>query len=130
MTQAVTCCFSQFCLGCIIMPFFYFFLLQPSLPEFHAAFSVVFVDPSGHLNLLADMTAFTYKQVSTSLVLLQLCDNVIFTHLYVNSTCYFSRIKIKTVQKTNTVRPPGQYIKPGTHQADGRPLGSFCSLAD
>ncbi|KAK9974376.1 hypothetical protein ABG768_022477 [Culter alburnus] len=35
----------------------------PSLQEFHAAFSVVFVDPSGHLNLLADMTAFTYKQI-------------------------------------------------------------------
>ncbi|KAK2911723.1 hypothetical protein QQF64_027542 [Cirrhinus molitorella] len=35
----------------------------PSLPEFHAAFSVVFVDPSGHLNLLAEMTAFTYKQI-------------------------------------------------------------------
>ncbi|XP_016130846.1 nucleolar protein 6-like [Sinocyclocheilus grahami] len=35
----------------------------PSLPEFHAAFSVVFVDPSGHLNLLADMTAFTYKRI-------------------------------------------------------------------
>uniref|UniRef100_A0A9R1SEN8 Nucleolar protein 6 n=2 Tax=Cyprinus carpio TaxID=7962 RepID=A0A9R1SEN8_CYPCA len=35
----------------------------PSLPEFHAAFSVVFVDPSGHLNLLADMTVFTYKRI-------------------------------------------------------------------
>ncbi|TRY85695.1 hypothetical protein DNTS_013423 [Danionella cerebrum] len=35
----------------------------PSLPEFHSAFSVVFVDPSGHLNLLADMTAFTYKRI-------------------------------------------------------------------
>ncbi|XP_073697296.1 nucleolar protein 6 [Garra rufa] len=35
----------------------------PSLTEFHTAFSVVFVDPSGHLNLLADMTAFTYKQI-------------------------------------------------------------------
>uniref|UniRef100_A0A672MNJ8 Nucleolar protein 6 n=1 Tax=Sinocyclocheilus grahami TaxID=75366 RepID=A0A672MNJ8_SINGR len=42
---------------------FSFFLIQPSLPEFHAAFSVVFVDPSGHLNLLADMTAFTYKRI-------------------------------------------------------------------
>uniref|UniRef100_A0A8C1CUT8 Nucleolar protein 6 n=2 Tax=Cyprinus carpio TaxID=7962 RepID=A0A8C1CUT8_CYPCA len=36
---------------------------KPSLPEFHAAFSVVFVDPSGHLNLLADMTVFTYKRI-------------------------------------------------------------------
>ncbi|XP_066568043.1 nucleolar protein 6 [Amia ocellicauda] len=35
----------------------------PSLPEFHSAFQVVFVDPSGHLNLCADMTASTYKQV-------------------------------------------------------------------
>ncbi|XP_062874179.1 nucleolar protein 6 isoform X2 [Trichomycterus rosablanca] len=35
----------------------------PSLPEFHSAFQVVFVDPSGHLNLCADMTAFTYRQI-------------------------------------------------------------------
>ncbi|KAJ8380561.1 hypothetical protein SKAU_G00013390 [Synaphobranchus kaupii] len=34
----------------------------PSLSEFHSAFQVVFVDPSGHLNLCADMTASTYKQ--------------------------------------------------------------------
>uniref|UniRef100_A0A8C2G3N5 Nucleolar protein 6 n=1 Tax=Cyprinus carpio TaxID=7962 RepID=A0A8C2G3N5_CYPCA len=50
---------------------------KPSLPEFHAAFSVVFVDPSGHLNLLADMTVFTYKRVSTAVESLQLCDKVI-----------------------------------------------------
>uniref|UniRef100_W5KKI6 Nucleolar protein 6 n=1 Tax=Astyanax mexicanus TaxID=7994 RepID=W5KKI6_ASTMX len=35
----------------------------PSLPEFHSAFQVVFVDPSGHLNMCADMTACTYKQI-------------------------------------------------------------------
>ncbi|XP_033827906.1 nucleolar protein 6 isoform X2 [Periophthalmus magnuspinnatus] len=35
----------------------------PSLEEFHRAFQVVFVDPSGHLNLCADMTACTYKQL-------------------------------------------------------------------
>ncbi|XP_068616860.1 nucleolar protein 6 [Brachionichthys hirsutus] len=35
----------------------------PSLPEFHSAFQVVFVDPSGHLNMCADMTACTYKQL-------------------------------------------------------------------
>ncbi|KAM6964841.1 nucleolar protein 6 [Aplochiton taeniatus] len=35
----------------------------PSLSEFQSAFQVVFVDPSGHLNLCADMTACTYKQV-------------------------------------------------------------------
>lgn len=35
----------------------------PSLSDFHSAFQVVFVDPSGHLNICADMTAFTYKQV-------------------------------------------------------------------
>ncbi|XP_061117793.1 nucleolar protein 6 isoform X2 [Conger conger] len=35
----------------------------PSLSEFHSAFQVVFVDPSGHLNLCSDMTANTYKQV-------------------------------------------------------------------
>lgn len=37
--------------------------VQPSLPEFHDAFQVVFVDPSGHLNMCADMTACTYKKV-------------------------------------------------------------------
>ncbi|XP_072288566.1 nucleolar protein 6 [Eucyclogobius newberryi] len=35
----------------------------PSLEEFHKAFQVVFVDPSGHLNLCADMTACSYKQL-------------------------------------------------------------------
>lgn len=35
----------------------------PSLAEFHSAFQVVFVDPSGHLNMCADMTASTYKQL-------------------------------------------------------------------
>uniref|UniRef100_A0A7N8YJ63 Nucleolar protein 6 n=1 Tax=Mastacembelus armatus TaxID=205130 RepID=A0A7N8YJ63_9TELE len=35
----------------------------PSLVEFHNAFQVVFVDPSGHLNMCADMTACTYKQL-------------------------------------------------------------------
>ncbi|XP_034728386.1 nucleolar protein 6 [Etheostoma cragini] len=35
----------------------------PSLAEFHNAFQVVFVDPSGHLNMCADMTACTYKQL-------------------------------------------------------------------
>jgi len=61
------CFFKLFCLVCITMPFSSL-LLQPSLQDFQAAFSVVFVDPSGHLNLLADMTAFTYKQVSSDLV--------------------------------------------------------------
>ncbi|XP_067320780.1 nucleolar protein 6 isoform X2 [Anolis sagrei] len=35
----------------------------PSLSDFHEAFQVVFVDPSGRVNLCADMTASTYKQV-------------------------------------------------------------------
>ncbi|KAE8292305.1 Nucleolar protein 6 [Larimichthys crocea] len=35
----------------------------PALAEFHSAFQVVFVDPSGHLNMCADMTACTYKQL-------------------------------------------------------------------
>ncbi|KAM4616374.1 nucleolar protein 6 [Polymixia lowei] len=35
----------------------------PSLAEFQSAFQVVFVDPSGHLNMCADMTSCTYKQV-------------------------------------------------------------------
>uniref|UniRef100_A0A667YY51 Nucleolar protein 6 n=1 Tax=Myripristis murdjan TaxID=586833 RepID=A0A667YY51_9TELE len=35
----------------------------PALADMHSAFQVVFVDPSGHLNMCADMTACTYKQV-------------------------------------------------------------------
>lgn len=35
----------------------------PSLEEFQRAYQVVFVDPSGHLNLCADMTTWTYKQL-------------------------------------------------------------------
>ncbi|XP_033020116.1 nucleolar protein 6 [Lacerta agilis] len=35
----------------------------PTLADFHAAFQVVFVDPSGLVNLCADMTASTYKQI-------------------------------------------------------------------
>ncbi|XP_063051087.1 nucleolar protein 6 [Engraulis encrasicolus] len=35
----------------------------PSLADFHSAFQVVLVDPSGHLNLCADMTAHTYKRI-------------------------------------------------------------------
>ncbi|XP_037114528.1 nucleolar protein 6 [Syngnathus acus] len=35
----------------------------PSMADFHDAFQVVFIDPSGHLNMCADMTACTYKQV-------------------------------------------------------------------
>lgn len=35
------------------------------MEEFHNVFQVVFVDPSGHLNMCADMTACTYKQVNT-----------------------------------------------------------------
>uniref|UniRef100_H9G4G3 Nucleolar protein 6 n=1 Tax=Anolis carolinensis TaxID=28377 RepID=H9G4G3_ANOCA len=35
----------------------------PSLSDFHEAFQVVFVDPSGRVNLCADMTASTYKQI-------------------------------------------------------------------
>ncbi|CAM9481846.1 unnamed protein product [Lampetra planeri] len=35
----------------------------PSLADFHAAYDVVFVDPTGHLNLCADMTAATFHRV-------------------------------------------------------------------
>uniref|UniRef100_A0A2K6JX79 Nucleolar protein 6 n=1 Tax=Rhinopithecus bieti TaxID=61621 RepID=A0A2K6JX79_RHIBE len=35
----------------------------PALADFHQAFSVVFLDSSGHLNLCADVTASTYHQV-------------------------------------------------------------------
>ncbi|XP_053148481.1 nucleolar protein 6 isoform X2 [Hemicordylus capensis] len=37
--------------------------LLPTLADFHGAFQVVFVDPSGLVNLCADMTAGTYKQI-------------------------------------------------------------------
>ncbi|KAH0627778.1 hypothetical protein JD844_008114 [Phrynosoma platyrhinos] len=36
---------------------------MPTLIDFHEAFQVVFVDPSGRVNLCADMTANTYKQI-------------------------------------------------------------------
>ncbi|XP_048339096.1 nucleolar protein 6-like, partial [Sphaerodactylus townsendi] len=35
----------------------------PTLTDFHKAFQVVFVDPSGLVNLCADMTASKYKQI-------------------------------------------------------------------
>ncbi|XP_066470854.1 nucleolar protein 6 [Tiliqua scincoides] len=35
----------------------------PTLTDFHKAFQVVFVDPSGLINLCADMSAATYKQI-------------------------------------------------------------------
>ncbi|OCT56411.1 hypothetical protein XELAEV_18000142mg [Xenopus laevis] len=35
----------------------------PSLPDFHEAFQVVFVDPMGVVNLCADMTASKYRQI-------------------------------------------------------------------
>lgn len=38
-------------------------LFQPALADFHHAFEVVFVDPSGLVNLCADMTASKYHQV-------------------------------------------------------------------
>lgn len=36
---------------------------QPVLADFHQVFPVVFLDSTGHLNLCADVTASTYKQV-------------------------------------------------------------------
>uniref|UniRef100_A0A8D2LLI4 Nucleolar protein 6 n=1 Tax=Varanus komodoensis TaxID=61221 RepID=A0A8D2LLI4_VARKO len=36
---------------------------EPTLADFHKAFQVVFVDPSGLVNLCADMTVNTYRQV-------------------------------------------------------------------
>uniref|UniRef100_A0A665T5Y7 Nucleolar protein 6 n=1 Tax=Echeneis naucrates TaxID=173247 RepID=A0A665T5Y7_ECHNA len=48
----------------------------PSLADFHNAFQVVFVDPSGHLNMCADMTACTYKQLQhEASVSMQFWDN-------------------------------------------------------
>ncbi|MGH0138393.1 UNVERIFIED_CONTAM: hypothetical protein FKN15_040823 [Acipenser sinensis] len=38
----------------------------PALSEFHDAFQVVFVDPSGHVNLCGDMTASKYRQPALS----------------------------------------------------------------
>lgn len=40
------------------------FFFQPSKADFHAGFDVVFVDPSGYLNLCAGMTGAQYKRVS------------------------------------------------------------------
>jgi len=54
-----------FILGFTSMTTFLLISPQPSLTEFHDAFQVVFVDPSGHLNMCADMTACAYKQVCT-----------------------------------------------------------------
>lgn len=42
-------------------------LFQPTLDDFHQAFEVVFVDPSGLVNLCADMTASKYHQVLSRL---------------------------------------------------------------
>lgn len=42
-------------------------LFQPVLDDFHQAFEVVFVDPSGLVNLCADMTASKYHQVPARL---------------------------------------------------------------
>lgn len=48
----------------------------PSLAEFNSVFQVVFVDPSGHLNMCADMTACTYKQLQhEASVSMQFWDN-------------------------------------------------------
>uniref|UniRef100_A0AAQ5XVI0 Nucleolar protein 6 n=1 Tax=Amphiprion ocellaris TaxID=80972 RepID=A0AAQ5XVI0_AMPOC len=48
----------------------------PTLAEFHSAFQVVFVDPSGHLNMCADMTACTYMQLQhEASVSMQFWDN-------------------------------------------------------
>ncbi|KAF3695903.1 Nucleolar protein 6 [Channa argus] len=48
----------------------------PSLAEFHSAFQVVFVDPSGHLNMCADMTTCTYRQLQhEASVSMQFWDN-------------------------------------------------------
>ncbi|XP_047448023.1 nucleolar protein 6 [Mugil cephalus] len=48
----------------------------PCVAEFHNAFQVVFVDPSGHLNMCADMTACTYKQLQhEASVSMQFWDN-------------------------------------------------------
>lgn len=43
------------------------FVFQPVLDDFHQAFEVVFVDPSGLVNLCADMTASKYHQVPSRL---------------------------------------------------------------
>ena len=40
------------------------FFFQPSKADFLAGFDVVFVDPSGYLNLCAGMTGAQYKRVS------------------------------------------------------------------
>lgn len=37
---------------------------QPSLPDFRSAYDVVFIDPSGYLNLCASMSKDMYLRVS------------------------------------------------------------------
>ena len=44
--------------------FFILLFLQPSKADFHSGFDVVFVDPSGYLNLCAGMTVAQYRRVS------------------------------------------------------------------
>lgn len=56
----------------------FLFSPQPSLADFHNAFQVVFVDPSGHLNMCADMTACTYKQVDTLKYICVFKQNALF----------------------------------------------------
>ncbi|KAG2466609.1 NOL6 protein, partial [Polypterus senegalus] len=50
--------------------------LGPTLSEFHSAFQVVFIDPSGFANVFADMTTNQYKQVQHEAQLsMQVWDN-------------------------------------------------------
>ena len=47
----------------------------PSLAEFSAAFSVVFVDPTGYVNLVSDMNRGVFDQVSTGCASSQTVEN-------------------------------------------------------
>ena len=59
MTHAIFTATSRLKNCCFVLLF-----LQPSKADFHSGFDVVFVDPSGYLNLCAGMTAAQYRRVS------------------------------------------------------------------
>lgn len=64
--------------------------LQPSKADFHAEFDVVFVDPSGYLNLCAGMTTAQYKRVSElHLVKLVHCDLLFIRTVHLTLLIFF-----------------------------------------
>ena len=50
----------------------------PSLAEFNAAFSIVFVDPTGYVNLVSDMNRGVFDQVSTIVNILFMAPRMVY----------------------------------------------------